>query len=415
MSGSNLLVIFSGSIACGKAVEVVSRLVQDGHRVRIGATAAALRFVGVPLLEGVSGAPVLSDLFEAGTALDHIALTRWADAVVVCPATAGLITRLSAGLAGDLPGALFLAHDRSKPWLVVPAMNPAMWSHPATQASVAKLRDWGVQVLPVASGRTACGELGEGRMLEPPQIVRQISRALARPVRRLRILVTSGGTSEPLDAVRVLTNTSTGGTGALLAESFYRAGHEVLLLRAANAVPAGAPIAEETFGSFAELDAALTRVLAAHPFDAVVHAAAVGDYGVEAVLAGDGPADRSAKLDSADGLTVRLRRQPKLIDALRARSGNPDLVLVGFKLTSGADPAAVRAAIAPLFHRAGADLVVHNDLSEKTASPDRFPSRICPANGANVACATRAELAERLEKLLVNAATRSAPITHSTP
>ena len=214
MSGSNLLFIITGSIAGYKACEVVSRLVQRGHRVRCVATASALKFVGPATLEGLTGSPVLSDLFESSRALDHITLTRWADAVVVCPVTANTINRLAAGLADDLPGALFLAHDRSKPWLVAPAMNPAMWAHPATMAAVGKLRSWGVRFVPVGEGRTACGETGEGRLAEPDVIVAAVEAALARPARKLRVLVTAGGTAEPVDGVRVLTNTSTGATGA---------------------------------------------------------------------------------------------------------------------------------------------------------------------------------------------------------
>ena len=126
MSGSNILFVLTGSIAGFKACEAVSQLVQRGHQVRTVATAAALRFIGPATLEGLTGAPVLWDMFAPGVALEHINLTRWADLVIVCPATANTLNRLAAGLADDLPGALFLAHDRAKPWLVAPAMNPAM-------------------------------------------------------------------------------------------------------------------------------------------------------------------------------------------------------------------------------------------------------------------------------------------------
>lgn len=171
MSGSNFLVIFTGSIAAYKGCEVVSRLVQRGHRVRCAATPSALKFIGPATLEGLTGSPVLSDAFAPGSALEHIGLTRWADAVLVCPATANTLNRFAAGLADDLPGALFLAHDRTKPWIVAPAMNPAMWSHPATAASVEKLRKWGVHFIAPDAGRTACGETGEGRLAEPDAIV----------------------------------------------------------------------------------------------------------------------------------------------------------------------------------------------------------------------------------------------------
>src|SRR5882724_8136646 len=171
MSGSNLLFILTGSIAGYKACEAISQLVQRGHRVRTVTTEAARRFIGEATLEGLTGQRVATGLFSPGAALEHIELTRWDAVVLVCPATANTINRLAAGLADDLPGALFLAHDRKKPWLVAPAMNPAMWAHPATEAAVEKLRGWGVRFLPVGEGRTACGETGEGRLAEPADIV----------------------------------------------------------------------------------------------------------------------------------------------------------------------------------------------------------------------------------------------------
>src|SRR6478609_11113167 len=312
MSRSNLLVIFTGSIAAYKACEVVSQLVQRGHAVRCVATEAALRFIGPATLEGLTGSPVLAGIFASGHALEHINLTRWADLVVVCPATANTINRLAAGLADDLPGALFLAHDRAKPWLVAPAMNPAMWAHPATQAAVARLGSWGVQFLPVGEGRTACGETGEGRLAEPAAIVSAIEAALARPAKKLRVLVPAGGTAEPVDGVRVLTNTSTGATGAGVATELGRRGHEVVLLRARTALPADGPCREETFGTFAELDAALRRLLGAGRFDAVIHAAAVSDYGVDSIIRADGvvPAGGSGKIESGCTPLLRLRPHP---------------------------------------------------------------------------------------------------------
>src|SRR5258708_32375967 len=123
MSGSNILFILSGSIAGYKACEAVSQLVQHGHRVRTVATESALKFIGSATLEGLTGQPVLGGIFEKGRAMEHINLTRWAHAVIGCPATANPLKRLGAGLADDLPGALFLAHDRAKPCLVAPAMN----------------------------------------------------------------------------------------------------------------------------------------------------------------------------------------------------------------------------------------------------------------------------------------------------
>jgi phosphopantothenoylcysteine decarboxylase/phosphopantothenate--cysteine ligase len=146
------------------------------------ATKAALKFVGVATLEGLTREKVAHDLFEEGAALDHITLARWADVVVLCPATAHTLNRVAAGLGDDLAGALLLAHDWKKPLVIAPAMNPAMWSHPATAASVARLREWGARFVDVGVGATACGEQGEGRLAEPPEIVAAIETAGSRSV-----------------------------------------------------------------------------------------------------------------------------------------------------------------------------------------------------------------------------------------
>lgn len=414
MSAANLLFVLTGSIAAYKACAAVSQLVQLGYSVRTVATPSALRFVGEATLEGLTGQPVVTDLWAPGRAMDHLNLTRWADAVVICPATANTINRLAAGLADEIVGALFLARDPAKPWLVAPAMNPAMWAHPATVASVATLRGWGVQFVAVGAGRMACGDTGEGRLAEPDAIVAAVTAALARPVRRLRVLITSGGTAEPLDGVRVLTNTSTGRTGAGLAAFFARSGHEVTLLRAESSAPATASVApllaEETFATFSDLDAALTRLLGETAFDAVIHAAAVGDFAIDGVRVGDRLVPRGAKLSSSQPLQLTLRPQPKLLNALRARSRTPQLAVVAFKLTTHATDAEAQAAVQTLFAEAAPDFIVHNDLATRGPAPGDFPATIHGASLATpAACATRAELAATLEGLL----TTFSPHTHA--
>lgn len=412
MSDSNILFILTGSIAGFKACEAISQLVQRGYRVRTVATPSALRFTGAATLEGLTGTPVLTDLFAPGAALEHINLTRWADVVIVCPATAHTINRLAAGLADDLLGALFLAHDRQKPWLIAPAMNPTMWAHPATQAAVEKLHDWGVRFLPVGEGRTACGEMGEGRLAEPAEIVAAVTAALAQPARRLRVLVTSGGTAEPVDGVRVLTNTSTGRTGTLLADHLANCGHDVVLLRARDAVPATSACREETFFSFADLDAALTGLLGSEHFDVVIHAAAVSDYSIATVTIDGRTVPADGKLESNGApVTLQLRVNPKLVDTLRTRSRNPGVQVVAFKLTTGATAAAARQAVQDLFSHSGADWVVHNDLAERVTGGD-FPARLYGPDGAPaVHCATRRDLAKLLEQRLV-AARLTSPISN---
>jgi phosphopantothenoylcysteine decarboxylase / phosphopantothenate---cysteine ligase len=396
----NILFILTGSIACYKACDAISQLVQEGHTVRTVATEAALHFVGVATLEGLTRSKVSTDLFAPGEALDHITLTRWADLTVVCPATAHTLNRMAAGLGDDLAGALLLAHDRTKPLLVAPAMNPAMWSHPATTASIDRLRSWGIQFIQPGQGRTACGEVGEGRLAEPDEIVAAIEAALRRPAGQLRVLVTSGGTSEPIDGVRVLTNTSTGATGALIADHFRRCGHEVLLIRAATAEPAKLVGAEETFTSFADLDSILAKRLAAENFDAVIHAAAVSDFTVDGIEV-NGVAQRpgAGKIPSTAAPTIRLRRNPKLLDTLRTRSRNPKLQVVAFKLTRDADTAAKRAAVESILNTGAAEFVVHNDLSQRGVN-GAFPAEIWRNGGIAERCTDRASLATTLERLL---------------
>ncbi|HUE95657.1 MAG TPA: bifunctional phosphopantothenoylcysteine decarboxylase/phosphopantothenate--cysteine ligase CoaBC [Longimicrobiaceae bacterium] len=400
MSSSKILFILTGSIACPKACEVISRLVKSGHTVRTVATAAALRFVGTATLEGLTSQPVGTDLWEPGRAMDHIHLARWADAMIVCPATAHSLNRFAAGLADDLAGALLLAREHARPLLFVPAMNPQMWTHPATRDSVGRLRQWGARFVLPGTGRTACGETGEGRMAEPEKIMAAIDGLLARPPQRLRLLITSGATAEPIDGVRLLTNASTGYTGALLARTWTTRGHDVTLLRAQSAEPAGVG-REETFGTFAELDAALVRLLAREDYDAVVHAAAVGDFAVESVrVEGQAWTPGQAKIDSSAFVSLQLRPQPKLLDSLRLSSRNPRMAVVAFKLTHGATAAETLPEIQSLFDR-GADLVVHNDATRRPADPEQFPSGIHRQGHVPfLLCQTRTELAHRLEEIL---------------
>ena len=398
MSPCNLLFIVTGSIAAFRACEVISQLVQRGHRVRVVATPSASRFVGDATLEGLSGHPVSRDLFAAGEAMDHIRLTRWADAVVVCPATASVINRLAAGLGDDLVGALFLAHDRAKPWIMAPAMNPAMWSHPATERGVTQLREWGVRFVPVASGRTACGEIGAGRLAEPAVIVASIEGAVAKPARRLRVLITSGGTAERIDGVRVLTNLSTGYTGAYLASHFQRCGHDVVLVRAASAVAAPPLVRESRFVTYEELDTALEHALGEEAFDVVIHAAAVGDFRVGTIGERGEASAAVGKRSSAHPFTLGLVPRPKLLDSLRARGLAPGGRIVAFKLTVGASEAEAAAAVGRLFSESEPDLVVHNDLEHRGTMPDSFPATVHPrAGGVPVRCATRDDLARELE------------------
>ncbi len=404
MSGSNLLFIVTGSVAAYKACDAISRLVQRGHRVRVVATESALRFVGAATFEGLTGAAVARDLFAPGEALAHIELARWADATVVWPATANTLNRLAAGLADDLAGALVLAQDRSKPLLLAPAMNPAMWAHPATMAAGRTLTGWGARWIEPGTGRTACGEHGAGRLAEPADIVAAVEAATARPARRLRVLVTSGGTAEPIDAVRAITNTSTGETGALIAEHFARGGHAVRLLRARTARAAHGAEAETTFFTTAELATALAAELRAQEFDAVIHAAAVADFAVAAIEsetgADLGPGGARGKLASGAAPVLRLKANPKLLETIRGLSRRRDVGVVGFKLTSGATAAESGAAVRALFAGGAVDLVVHNDLAQR-AEGGAFPARLWADGEPAEWCEDRGAIGAALERRLL--------------
>jgi len=174
-----ILFLLTGSIACFKACELISRLAKRGVAVETVASAGALRFVGAATLEGLTGRRPFTDLYEAGRTMDHIRLARWADAALLCPATANSLNRLAAGLADDVIGALFLAWEiAGKPWLIAPAMNATMWDHPATRASRERLTGFGARILPVGAGRLACGEQGEGRLLEVDELEKHVLQAL---------------------------------------------------------------------------------------------------------------------------------------------------------------------------------------------------------------------------------------------
>ncbi|MCW8924952.1 MAG: hypothetical protein OQJ84_01750 [Xanthomonadales bacterium] len=179
MSKPEILLIVSGSIAAYKAAALASQLVQDGYAVQTVLTAGGRHFVGEATLEGLTGRPVLTDLFESGRAMDHISLVEAADLVLVYPATANTITRLRAGLADDLPGCLFLANNFHKPWWIAPAMNSNMFAHPAVAEAIEALEQWGCRVLPSGEGRLACGATGPGRVAEPEEVATLIAEAFA--------------------------------------------------------------------------------------------------------------------------------------------------------------------------------------------------------------------------------------------
>ncbi len=397
----NILMLMSGSIACAKATQLISAWTRAGHTVRVATTGSVAHFVGRATLEGLSGEPVFADTFEAGQAMDHIRWAQWADLVVACPASANLLARFANGLADDAVTTLWQAcWSRRAPQFIVPAMNTHMWDYPATRENLAKLKSWGIHVLPTAEGELACGEQGAGRMLEPEAILQHIESILAfeaagKPAGK-RLLVTGGGTREPIDAVRYIGNHSSGRTAAVLADELSRLGHTVTWLGGTGSIEPTANVTRAYYSSFQDLDQQLQSLLGAGHFDGVIHAAAISDFSVSQVGGHQGAC--SEKLSSGGLLNISLTPNPKLLNRLRDYARNPALRVVGFKLTSGADAGAASDAVQRLFSNGSSDLVVHNDLSEISA--ERHSFELHRPDGRRQAAADHTELAHQLAEFL---------------
>ena len=367
LSKKKILILMSGSIAAYKICSLVSQLMQNNFEVEVAMTEAATHFVGPATIEGLTGKAPHVGLFTSGSAMEHIHLQRWADLILVAPATANTINKMAAGFGDDLISTLFLAHDFKKPFLIAPAMNTQMYMHPTTQASVKRLTEMGFKILESASGVLACGEVGVGRLLEPHLLFQEIQTALSQSFPQgtsenafkntttgsgsKKILITSGGTEEAIDDVRTITNHSTGKTGATIADQLIDAGYEVFYLSARTAQKPKLNCDQAEFTSFKSLKEKLEALLKTFKFDFVIHAAAVSDFS---------PEKTQGKIDSSvNSINLVLTRNPKLINSIKVIS--PTSQLVGFKLTSELTAEKVQKKVSGLFTDAHCDYVVHND------------------------------------------------------
>ena len=352
MSGQlNIVVGVTGGIAAYKAVNVIRGLVLAGHDVHVVATDAALRFVGKPTLEAISRNIVHTDLYEGVAEVRHVAIGQAADLIVIAPATANTIAKLAAGLADDLLGNTVLASRA--PVVIAPAMHTEMWQHPATVHNVAVLRSRGVTVVGPAVGQLTGADSGPGRLEEPAEIVRAALAVLApKDLAGRRILVTAGGTREPLDPVRFLGNRSSGKQGIALALAAAARGAEVTLIGANLEVATPASIRVLHVGSTLELAAAVADA-AAH-VDVVIMAAAVADYR-PAVIA----ESKIKKELAGDRLTLELVKNPDILAKL-AEARPPGQVIVGFAAETEQDADALLALGRKKIARKGCDLLVLN-------------------------------------------------------
>ena len=367
----------SGSISAYKAPFVIRQLREAGHEVKVVATQAALRFIGAPALAAVSGRPVSSGVFDDPAAVEHVAVADWAELVLIAPATADLIARLRAGRADDLLTSTVLA--TKAPVLLAPAMHTQMWLNPATRDNVEVLRARGLTVLDPDSGRLTGVDSGPGRLPEPERIVERAlalaggaaAGAEARQVQDLgghHLVVSAGGTREPIDPVRFLGNRSSGRQGCALAAEAARRGARVTLVQAhvdqalLNGLPAGVEaIAVETA---LEMEEAVRR--AATTADAVIMAAAVADFRparpAATKIKKHSPSQDRSRQPARGPAPIELVENPDILAGLAIRPPRAGQVLVGFAAETGDQDGDVMAHGAAKARRKGADLLAVNPV-----------------------------------------------------
>jgi phosphopantothenoylcysteine decarboxylase/phosphopantothenate--cysteine ligase len=369
LKGKTVVLGVTGSIAAYKSVEVARLLVKAGARVEAVLTHSAERFVGAVTLSGITGKAVHRDMWDPSFPGElHVSLADRADAVLVVPATADVLSRFSQGRADDLLTALVLS--ARGPVLAAPAMHPRMWGHPATRENVDTLARQGrVTLVGPVHGEVASGDVGLGRMADPSSIVAELERVLAETAHPspaldlagVRLLVTAGPTFEPIDPVRFVGNRSSGKMGFSLASAAKRRGAEVTLVAGPVSEPTPDGVTRVDVGTAAELAAAVDRVAGASVdrVDVIVMAAAVADFRVES------PSDKKIKKNPGqDELVLRLVKNVDVLAGLGARRGSPSsAVLVGFALETGSDDEILAYARKKLTEKK-VDLVVANRADE---------------------------------------------------
>ena len=354
LAGKHILLVIGGGIAAFKSLDLIRRLRERGAKVTPVLTNAGSQFVTPLSVSALSGEKVYQDLFDLTdeAEMGHIELSRAADLIVVAPATADLLAKMAAGLAGDLASTLLLATD--KRMLVAPSMNVRMWDHPATQRNIAALRGDGVLMAGPNEGDMACGEYGPGRMAEPLEIVAAIEVALRDgPLKGKHVLVTSGPTHEPIDPVRYIANRSSGAQGTAIAFALAGLGADVTFVTGPADVPPPAGVKVVAVQTAAEMLAAVNTAL---PADAAVFAAAVADWRV------DNASDSKIKKDKSGLPTLEFAENPDILAAVsQMKKGRPALV-VGF----AAETDDVIANATAKRKRKGCDWIVANDVSPET-------------------------------------------------
>ncbi|MGC8781330.1 MAG: bifunctional phosphopantothenoylcysteine decarboxylase/phosphopantothenate--cysteine ligase CoaBC [Anaerolineae bacterium] len=357
LNGKKILLGVTGGIAAYKAADLCSKLVQAGAQVDVILTEAATKFVAPLTFSALSGRPARVDMWTepGGQPIPHVQMAAAADLVIVAPLSANTLAKLALGLADNLLTATLLA--TSAPWVLAPAMESHMWANPITQAHAASLRARGATLVGPGEGRLASGAVGIGRMAEPAEILAAARRVLARggPLTGRRVVVTAGGTQEPLDPVRYITNASSGKMGVALAEAAADLGADVTLIHAPLAVPTPYGVESVRVRTAQEMcDAVLGRL---PQTDILIAAAAVADF-----RPAEAASQKIKKTPGQDELILRLVRNPDIlaeVAARRAAIGRP-AVVVGF----AAETHDLLANAAAKLAAKRLDLIVANDVTE---------------------------------------------------
>jgi phosphopantothenoylcysteine decarboxylase/phosphopantothenate--cysteine ligase len=343
LGGRRVLLAVTGGVAAYKSAYLARRLVERGAEVRVILTESAREFVGEQTFAAITGSQPHTRLFGEESVSPHTELARWADLVVVAPATAATLARLATGMSVDLVSATLLAS--TAPTLLAPAMHTEMWEHPATQRNVQTLASDGYHLIGPESGALAGGDVGAGRVSEPDEIVERIEQLLAPSGQAVRVLVTAGGTREPVDPVRFLGNRSSGKMGHAVADEAARRGMDVTLVTTSDL-----PTAPSVKVVLVETAQEMLEAVSGVDTDVAVMTAAVADF--RPVDPSPKKLARSAGLDS-----IALEPNPDILASVVARDSRP--FVVGFAAETGDVQRAVGKA-----QDKGVDLLVYNDVSE---------------------------------------------------
>ena len=404
MSKFNILFKLSGSIAAYKSAHLISKLAQEGFEVQAVVSESALNFIGEATLEGLTGKPVYKDSFEPGKMMSHINLIKWADLILLAPASANTINKFSAGIGDSLVTSLFLAFDFSKPYLIAPAMNTNMFGHPTTKASLKKLAEWGIEILPTDEGYLACGDYGRGKLLDPDKIYEYVVKSLQKrqQKRSKNILITSGGTSENIDGIRYLTNLSTGKTGTAIAQYFINKNYKVTFIGANNSKFPDGLYKQINYSSFDELNEALKNSLKTESYDLIIHLAAVSDYRavrLESETKNINLPSKEKIASDSETMMISFKKNFKIINRLKDYSLNKDAKIISFKFTNTKDEKEKLHQIKKLFSESKSTLIVLNDFGDRKGGTQK-DFRLFKADREIIKVNEVNKLAEQLEEII---------------